>query len=188
MTRWCASGRASRSCPASPSPGRSAPDGLTYTFHLEKANFSDGKPVTSEDVKFTLIEVSSKYGAKFSTPGKAIKDIETPDPQTVIIHLSKPFGPFLFSLACEQNAAILPAHVFRDTDVLKNPATTDEAGRQRPLHAFRMGARRSSDFRAQSQLLARTGKPYLDSLVVKIMPDLSARDPGAPGGRDRLRR
>ncbi|MFI4997952.1 MAG: ABC transporter substrate-binding protein, partial [Hyphomicrobiales bacterium] len=33
-----------------------APDGLTYTFHMEAANFSDGKPVTSEDVKFTLLE------------------------------------------------------------------------------------------------------------------------------------
>ena len=32
-------------------------DGLTYTFHLEKAAFTDGKPVTSEDVKFTLHEV-----------------------------------------------------------------------------------------------------------------------------------
>ena len=100
-----------------------APDGLTYTFHLVAASWSDGKPVTSEDVKFTLLEVSSKYGSKFVAPGKAIKAIETPDPLTVVIHLSKPFGPFLFSLACEQNAAILPAHVFRGSDVLKNPAS-----------------------------------------------------------------
>ena len=40
-----------------------APDGLTYTFHLEAANFSDGKPITSDDVKFTLLVVSAKYGA-----------------------------------------------------------------------------------------------------------------------------
>ena len=32
-----------------------APDGLTYTFHLETASFTDGKPVTSEDVKFSLL-------------------------------------------------------------------------------------------------------------------------------------
>src|SRR5262249_34407396 len=100
-----------------------APDGLTYTFHLAAASWSDGKPVTADDVKFTLLEISSKYGSKFVAPGKAIKDIETPDPQTVVVRLSKPFGPFLFSLACEQNAAILPAHVFRGTDALKNPAS-----------------------------------------------------------------
>ena len=84
-------------------------DGLTYTFHLVTANWSDGQPLTSDDVKYTLLEVSSKYGSKFAAPGKAIKDIKTPDAQTVVVTLSKPFGPFLFSLACEQNAAILPA-------------------------------------------------------------------------------
>ena len=100
-----------------------SPDALTYTFQLNKASWHDGKPLTSEDVKFTLLEVSSKYGSKFTAPGGAIKEILTPDPQTVVVKLSKPFGPFLFSLACEQNAAILPAHIFRGTDVLKNPAT-----------------------------------------------------------------
>ena len=74
-------------------------DGLTYTFHLEKANFTDGKPVTSEDVKFSLTQVSAKYGPKFNAPGSFIQTIETPDPLTAVIKLSKPFGPFLFSLA-----------------------------------------------------------------------------------------
>src|ERR1700704_153277 len=64
-----------------------APDGLAYTFHLVDAAWSDGKPVTSEDVKFTLLEVSSKYGSKFVAPGKAIKDIETPDSRTGGIRL-----------------------------------------------------------------------------------------------------
>ena len=35
-------------------------DGLTYTFHLVTANWSDGQPLTSDDVKYTLLEVSSK--------------------------------------------------------------------------------------------------------------------------------
>ena len=97
-------------------------DGLTYTFHLVTANWSDGQPLTSDD-KYTLLEVSSKYGSKFVAPGKPIKDIETPDAQTVVVTLSKPFGPFLFSLACEQNAAILPAHIFRRSDIFKHPAS-----------------------------------------------------------------
>src|SRR5437868_3491352 len=75
-----------------------APDGLKYTFHLETARWHDGKPFTSEDVKFTLPEVSAKYGSKFDAAGRS-KAFETPDPQTVVISLSKPFGPFLFSLA-----------------------------------------------------------------------------------------
>lgn len=151
-----------------------ASDGLTYTFHLNPANWSDGKPMTSEDVKFTLLEVSSKFGSKFVAPGKAIKEIDTPDPLTVVIKLSKPFGPFLFSLACEQNAAILPAHIFRGTDILKNPASqTQPVG----LGPFRL----TEWVRGDHLTLVRNpdywtkGQPYLDRIIVKIIPDSAAR-------------
>src|SRR5262249_33441570 len=33
-----------------------SPDGLTYTFNLVDTQWSDGKPLTSEDVKYTLTE------------------------------------------------------------------------------------------------------------------------------------
>jgi len=151
-----------------------APDGLTYTFHLDAATWSDGKPVTSEDVKFTLLEVSSKFGSKFIAPGKAIKEIDTPDPLTAVIRLSKPFGPFLFSLACEQNAAILPAHVFRGTDILKNPASQTQPVSQGP---FRL----TEWVRGDHLTLVRNpdywtkGQPYLDRIIVKIIPDSAAR-------------
>src|SRR5262245_21896088 len=142
-----------------------APDGLTYTLHLVSSTWSDGKPLTSEDVKFTLLEVSSKYGSKFIAPGKAIKDIETPDQQTVVIRLSKPFGPFRFSLACEQNAAILPAHIFRGTDVLKNPASNVSPIGEGP---FRL----QEWVRADHLTLGRNpnywtpGQPYLDRIII----------------------
>src|SRR3954463_7352073 len=39
-----------------------SPDGLTYTFHLVRnAKWHDGKPFTSEDVKFSLTEVNRKF-------------------------------------------------------------------------------------------------------------------------------
>lgn len=151
-----------------------AQDGLTYTFHLVDATWSDGRPVSSDDVKFTLLEVSSKFGSKFVAPGKAIKDIETPDPKTVVIHLSRPFGPFLFSLACEQNAAILPAHVFRGTDILKNPASQATPVTEGPFQIAQW-------VRGDRLELARNpnywtkGQPYLDRIIVKIIPEASAR-------------
>ncbi len=40
-------------------------DGRTYTFHLaENAEFHDGVPVTSEDVKFTFEELLLKYHSR----------------------------------------------------------------------------------------------------------------------------
>ncbi|MBI3711271.1 MAG: hypothetical protein HY246_26815 [Proteobacteria bacterium] len=151
-----------------------APDSLTYTFHLETANWADGKPVTSADVKFSLLELSSKYGAKFNSPGRAIQDIDTPDPLTVIIRLSKPFGPFLFSLACEQNAAVLPAHVFRGTDVFKNPATLTAPIGNGPFQLAEWVRGDHLTFTRNPNYWMK-GKPYLDRIIVKIMPDSAAR-------------
>ncbi len=151
-----------------------APDGLTYTLHLQSATWSDGVPMTSEDVKFTLTEVSAKYGSKFLAPGKAIAAIDTPDPQTVVIHLARPFGPFLFSLACEQNAAILPAHVFRGSEVLKNPASQSQPVGQGP---FRLAEWVRGDHLTleRNPTYWTKDQPYLDRIVIKIIPDPSAR-------------
>ena len=151
-----------------------AADGLTYVFHLEQASFSDGKPVTSEDVKFSLTQVSAKYGPKFLAPGRFIQSVETPDPLTVIIKLSKPFGPFLFSLACEQNAAILPAHVFAGTDVPRSEASLSKPVGNGPF-ILEEWVRGDHLTFARNPSYWRKGEPYLDKLIVKIMPDTSAR-------------
>jgi peptide/nickel transport system substrate-binding protein len=151
-----------------------SPDGLTYTFQLNPATFHDGKPLTSADVKFTLMEVSAKFGSKFNAPGRAIKDIETPNPQTVIVKLGKPFGPFLFSLSCEQNAAILPKHLFEGTDILKNPASTSKPVGAGPFMLTEW-VRGSHLTFVKNPKYWTSGEPYLDRVIVKIMPDASAR-------------
>jgi len=149
-------------------------DGLTYSFELENASWHDGKPVTSEDVKFTLEEVSAKYGPRFNTAGKFIDKIETPTPKTVVIKLKQPFGPFLFSLACEQNAAIMPAHILRGTDILKNPAILTNPVGSGPFK-FVEWVRGSHIALARNPDYWRKGEPYLDRVMIKIMPDSAAR-------------
>jgi peptide/nickel transport system substrate-binding protein len=151
-----------------------SPDGLTYKFELESANWHDGKPVTSEDVKFTLEEISSKYGPRFNAASKFIERIDTPSPSSVVIKLSKPFAPFLFSLACEQNAAIMPAHVLRGTDILRNPAILTTPVGNGPfkiaewVHGDHVALVRNPDY-------WRKGEPYLDRVIIKTMPDAAAR-------------
>ena len=107
-----------------------SPDALTYTFNLIQTNWQDGKPFTSADVKYSIAEVTSKLKPSFQESAKAIDSIETPDPQTVVIKLKKPFGPFLMSLACEQGGAIMPKHLFEGTDPLKNPYRDWETDRK----------------------------------------------------------
>jgi peptide/nickel transport system substrate-binding protein len=151
-----------------------SPDGLTYRFELVDAKWHDGKPVTADDVKFTLEEISSKFGPRFNTAGKFIEKIDTPTPKQVVIKLNKPFGPFLFSLACEQNAAIMPAHILRGQDILKHPAILTQPIGAGPFKVVEW-VRGSHIALARNTDYWRKGEPYLDRLMVKIMPDAAAR-------------
>jgi peptide/nickel transport system substrate-binding protein len=151
-----------------------SPDNLTYTFKLIKTNWHDGTPFTSKDVKFTLEKVSPKYGAKFSAAAGHIKQITAPDDQTVVIELSSPFGPMLFSLSSYSNAAILPSHVFEGTDILTNPATLTKPVGTGPF-MMQEWVRGQTITLARNPNYWRKGLPYLDHIVFRMIPDTSAR-------------
>jgi peptide/nickel transport system substrate-binding protein len=77
------------------------PDPLTYIFHLRRGvQFHDGRPLTSADVKFTFDSILSNA---ISTPKRSsfrmVKQIDAPDPATVIFHLTEPYASFLWNLA-----------------------------------------------------------------------------------------
>ena len=151
-----------------------APDGKTYIFELIKASWQDGKPFTSEDVKFSLTEVSAKLGPIFAAAGKMIDSVETPATHKVVFKLKEPFAPFLMSLAYPQNGAIMPAHLFRGTDILNNPASSTAPVGTGPfkLTEWKRGEllklERNPDYWEQ-------GKPYLDQIFVRVIPQAASR-------------
>jgi peptide/nickel transport system substrate-binding protein len=151
-----------------------SPDGLDYTFHLNPAKWSDGQDLTSEDVKFSLTEISSKYGPKFIAAGKAIDHIDTPDPATVRIHLKQTFGPFLFSMVCEQNSGIMPKHVFAGSDILKNPALNEKPIGSGPFK-LQEWVRGDHITMVRNDTHWKAGQPYLDRIVIRDIPDSPAR-------------
>ena len=90
-------------------------DGLNYTFHLRKeAKFHNGKPVTSEDVRWSLERVadpetqspvaaqylSDIIGVSAKLQGKAntISGLRIPDKHTVILTIDQPKSYFLSKL------------------------------------------------------------------------------------------
>jgi peptide/nickel transport system substrate-binding protein len=149
-------------------------DGLVYTFDLNKAQWSDGEPFTSDDVKFTLLDVSAKYSAMFADPGRAIDTIETPTPERVVIRLKEPFGPLLRSLACNQGGALLPAHILRGTDILTNPLMSTAPLGTGPFMLEEW--KRGNYVRlAANPHYWQPGKPYLNEVIAQILPQASSR-------------
>ncbi|NJL24980.1 MAG: hypothetical protein HC902_07275 [Calothrix sp. SM1_5_4] len=92
-------------------------DHLTYTFYLnKKAHFSDGKPVTSEDVKFSIEYVRDPaYLASHRMPYyEDVESIETPDAHTVRIKMKRKYFKNLEVLGSSGFTPILPKHVYGD--------------------------------------------------------------------------
>jgi len=100
-------------------------DGLDYTFHL-KSGIKFGPPldrdVTSKDIEYAFERINNKalvaqYAFYYTESGGVIKGltgdatktapvsgIETPDDSTIIFHLAKPTGDFLYRLAMPATA------------------------------------------------------------------------------------
>jgi peptide/nickel transport system substrate-binding protein len=148
-------------------------DGKTYTFKLRHALWHDGEPLTSEDVRFTLEEVSAEHSAIFGRVVPFIAAVETPAPDTVVIQLNEPYSPLLNSLTCLQGTGIVPAHVFAGSDLLSNPAMASPVG---------TGPFRMTEWVRGSHLTMERfpdywdeGLPYLDGLIAQIIPTSAGR-------------
>ncbi len=102
----------------SPAPGiaqswKVSADKKTVTFKLiEGAKWSDGEPITSKDVKYSL-DVLGKNGLIFSGYTSNITKIDTPDANTVVIHTDQPDARVVGGLF----VYIIPEHVYGKTPV-----------------------------------------------------------------------
>src|SRR4029077_19674746 len=78
----------------------SSDDGLVWTFKLRDAKFSNGDPVTAEDVKFSLDRFANPdINASYAGVAASIESVDIVDPKTVKITLKHPDGAILENLA-----------------------------------------------------------------------------------------
>ncbi|WP_083499717.1 ABC transporter substrate-binding protein [Tropicibacter naphthalenivorans] len=146
-------------------------DGLSVTLNLvEGATFHDGQPITSEDVAFSIMNTRDHH--PFKSMFAPVETIDTPDAQTVVIHLSQPHPALLLALS-PALAPVLPKHVFGDgQDPKSHPANSAPVG-SGPfmLDEFTPG---EAIVLKKNPNFFMEGRPKLDEIIVRIIKDSSA--------------
>jgi peptide/nickel transport system substrate-binding protein len=149
-------------------------DGAVFRFTLrDGVKWHDGQPFSSADVKFTFEEVLLKLHPRTSASMRpAFEGIETPDDRTVIFRFKQPYAPFLQQLDVTESP-IIPKHLYEGSDPLTNPANIQPVG----TGAFKfVSFAKGSEIRYERNPdYFKKDLPYLDELVMKIIPDPSAR-------------
>ena len=148
--------------------------GTVYRFRLrDGVKWHDGTPFTSSDVKFTFEEVLLKFHARTrASMGALLASVEAPDDRTVIFRFKQPYAPLLYQLDATE-APIVARHVYQGTDPQTNPANSNPIG----TGPFKfVSYTKGTEIRlARNPAYFKPGLPYLDGLVMRIIPDLSVQ-------------
>lgn len=148
-----------------------SPDNLVWTFKLNDGQkFSDGTPVDAQAVKQSFERLlAKKQGPSEAFP--ADLKIDALDGQTVRFTLSKPFAPFLYTLANNGASIVNPKAMQRDDADAWLSGHTAGSGPYR-LVSWQKGQSLQLE---RNPHYAGSKKPTLAKFVVKIVPESSAR-------------
>jgi ABC-type transport system substrate-binding protein len=155
--------------------------GSTWTIKLRDAKFSDGSPVTANDVKFSFERLvnpktaspraallDSVAGAAQAKTGAGLSGIKVVDDKTLTIELAQPDASFKAKLASPNLAVV-------------SQKATEAAGDQFGRKVVSAGPFSLDTWTTNSTLTAKAsdtywnGRPYLDSVEWKVIGDESTR-------------
>ncbi len=149
-----------------PQNGGVSADGKTITYHLKEGlKWSDGQPVTCEDVKFTWQAIMDpKSGAVNTTGYRDIQTVECPSATTVVVRYKTFYAPYLSLFS-----AIMPKHA------TGNPADMTRWAYNRKLVGtgpFVMWEWVSGDHITliRNRFYRDQAKPFLNGIIIRITP------------------
>ena len=94
----------------------SSEDGLTWTVTIrDDVKFTDGEPLTAEDVAFTYNTVKASSSVNDFT---MLDNAEAVDDTTVVFHMAKPFSIWPYTMAI---VGIVPEHAYDSATYGSNP-------------------------------------------------------------------
>lgn len=165
-----------------------APNGTDYIIHMRRGlKWSDGKPITADDVVFTWRDIIFAGLGDTSARDSLVIDDKLPtvkktDDYTVIFSTQKPFAPFIRMLS----TPIAPKHFFMPA-VKKGPEYFDTflSTNTKPQDFVTSGAFRLKEYVPAQRVvyernpnyyeINKDGKklPYLDKVIYLIVGDLN---------------
>ncbi len=160
-------------------------DGKAYTFIIRSsAKFSDGTPVTADDVVFTVEKAQDPSLKSPEYSNWASIRAEALDARTVRFTLPKPYAPFL----ADTTLGILPSHLWRN---VSDDKFAFSPLMQKPVGAGPFKVVRSIQNKegaiTEYDLVANTyygpGRPYLDRMKVRFYDDHAALQAAYKSGR-----
>ena len=141
-------------------------DGKTYTFTMRKGvTFSDGSPLTSKDVVFSLLRSRDFPKSPLGFLDGAIKTVTAKDDLTVVVGLKQPWAPLISDISAFSNS-IVPdklqgktAAAFFEAPIGSGPFT---------LKSWTKGG---TVVLARNTKYWQAGLPYLDGVEFSIVSD-----------------
>lgn len=148
-------------------------DGRTITFKLQEGvTFHDGKPFTSADVQFSVMEVLKKVHPRGPNTFAAVTAVETPDPLTAVFRLSEP-APYIMSALSGYESPMVPKHLLSIGDLKTHPLLNKPVG----TGPFTFGEWKRGEYIRldRNKNYWKKGRPYLDRLVARFIDSTQTR-------------
>ena len=146
-------------------------NGLEYTFKLRPAvTWHDGREFTSADVRYSVL-TQQKLGPRGRITLANVARVDTPDPLTVVLVLTKP-TPYLIKALSSAELPIVPQHRYGDGDPLASPNLNAPIGTGPFI--FDKWVRGSYVSLRKNPNYWRKGTPHLDHVIYRIVPDQAA--------------
>jgi peptide/nickel transport system substrate-binding protein len=147
-----------------------AEDGLSLTFKLRPARWSDGQPIRAADVRYTWqAQTAPEVPWASAATKQQIRDVEIVDDRTVTFHFKSRYP---YQLADAVEGAILPAHVYGNIP-FDRWVTHDWSSQRVGSGPFLLDSYQPGHeiVLARNPLYFEQAQSRLDRVVVRIVPD-----------------
>jgi peptide/nickel transport system substrate-binding protein len=145
-------------------------DNLTWTFTLrEGIKFHNGRDLTADDVVYSYERIlDEETGSGVAWRFGSVESVEAADDMTVVINLTEPSPNLLGRIGAYKGMSIIPEEIVEDGTIDTHPVGTGPFKFVEYMPGDHVTLEANPDYWEE-------GKPYLDGVEFKIIPDETVR-------------